>query len=231
MEPQYSLKKTVEDVKANQQQCKRLGERIDAINQCLTSLNDRDLNRSEIKQSLDNFRKCVQECLDFITQFKEKSSWFARVFQNQNHEEKFQELNLQLSQCANDLSLGINLKQLVDVKIDENDQKTDLDTIESKIDDIAQLMEQMKEKQYNYYKGIEENTKQRLSSLKYNLQQDIMKIKDPAKAKEIAEEEHAFLHIPFHDLIQEKRIGQGAQVSKRRVKRLVAYLVMTGRSV
>ncbi|CAF4806280.1 unnamed protein product, partial [Rotaria socialis] len=58
------IKKTVEDVKANQQQCKRLGERIDAINQCLKSLNDRDLKRSEIKQSLDNFRKCVQECLD-----------------------------------------------------------------------------------------------------------------------------------------------------------------------
>ncbi|CAM4979776.1 unnamed protein product [Rotaria socialis] len=203
------IKKTVEDVKANQQQCKRLGERIDAINQCLTSLNDRDLNRSEIKQSLDNFRKCVQECLDFITQFKEKSSWFARVFYNQNHKEQFQELNLQLSQCANDLNLGINLNQLFDVRIDENDQETDLNTIESKIDDIAQLMEQMKEEQYNHYKGIQENIKQRLNSLKYNLQQDIIKIKDPVKAKEIAEEEHAFLHIPFHDLIQEKRIGQG----------------------
>ncbi|CAF5217882.1 unnamed protein product, partial [Rotaria magnacalcarata] len=67
----------------------------------------------------------------------------------------------------------------------------------------------MKEEQYNHYKGIEENIKQRLNSLKYNLQQDIIKIKDPAKAKEIAEEEHAFLHIPFHDLLQEKRIGQG----------------------
>ncbi|CAF3468879.1 unnamed protein product [Rotaria socialis] len=70
-------------------------------------------------------------------------------------------------------------------------------------------MEQMKEEQYNHYKGTEENIKQRLNSLKYNLQQDIIKIKDPVKAKEIAEEEHAFLHIPFHDLIQEKRIGQG----------------------
>ncbi|CAF1659080.1 unnamed protein product [Rotaria magnacalcarata] len=203
------IKKTVEDVKANQQQCKRLGERIDAINQCLRSLNDRDLKRSAIKQSLDNFRKCVQECLDFITQFKEKTSWFVRVFKNQNHKEQFQELNLQLSQCANDLNLGINLTQLFDAKIDENDQKTDLNIIESKIDDIAQLMEQMKEEQYNHYKGIEENIKQRLNSLKYNLQQDIIKIKDPAKAKEIAEEEHAFLHIPFHDLLQEKRIGQG----------------------
>ncbi|CAF4702168.1 unnamed protein product, partial [Rotaria socialis] len=201
------IKKTVEDVKANKQQCKRLGERIDAISQCLKLLNYRDLKRSEIKQLLDNFCKCVQECLDFITQFKEKTC-LVRVFKNQNHKEQFQELNFQLSQCANDLSLGINLKQLFDVKIDENDQKTDLKTIESKIDEIAQGMGQMKEEQYNR-KCFEENIKQWLNSFKYDLQQNIMKIKDPVKAKEIAEEEHAFLHIPFHDLIQEKRIGQG----------------------
>ncbi|CAF1146012.1 unnamed protein product [Rotaria sp. Silwood1] len=203
------IQETVKEVKANQKQCKRLAERIDAITFALKSMDDRALCRLELRKSLDNYRTCIQKCLEFVTQFKDETSWFSKVFKNQNSKEKFEELNLQLTQYATDFNLSINLKQIFDPKLDENDQKTDLDAIQCKLDEIASLMAQRQDEQLRHVKGIEENISQRLNSFKHYLQQNIMKRSDSHRAKDIAEEDSAFLHIPYYDLVREQCIGQG----------------------
>ncbi|CAF1666915.1 unnamed protein product [Rotaria magnacalcarata] len=116
------MKQTVKDVKANEQQCARLVERINAICMALKSVNDRDLQRLELRKSLSKFRICVEECVAFVNQFADEKSWFIRVFKNQNYQEQYEEFNLQLSQCAADLNIGINLKQIFDAKQDLSDQ-------------------------------------------------------------------------------------------------------------
>ena len=203
------IQQTAKDVKANQKQCQRLGERIDAINSAMKSWNGLELQRRELQKALDNFRNCVEQCLKFVTKFKDKTSWFIKIFNKQNYKEQFEKLNLRLTQCATDLHLGINLKQIFDHKLDEKDQTMDLNDIKSKIDEIAYMMEQNQGEQLRRYQSIEQNIKDRLNSFKHHLEQRIVKVSDPVKAQEIVEEEHAFLHIPYYDLIQEKRIGQG----------------------
>ncbi|CAF1037008.1 unnamed protein product [Didymodactylos carnosus] len=203
------IKQTVHEVKANQEQCQRLGGRIDAITSVLESLNDQDLQRQELQKSLSNFHSCVNQCLEFVKKFADKTSWFDQIFKNQNYKKQFEELNLQLSQCATDLNLGVNLKQIFDPKLDESDQRKDLNAIQSKIDDIASMMAEMQSEQLRHYNRLENTITERFNSFKHKLEQSILKISDPVRGARIAEEEHAFLHIPYHDLIQEKRLGQG----------------------
>ena len=203
------IQQTVRDVKANQKQCQRLGERIDAISSALKSWDNRKLQRPELQKALDNFRDCLKQCLQLVTEFKDKTSWFLKIFNNQNYKEQFKELNLQLDQCVTDLQLGISLKQLFDPKLDEKDQTMDLNDIKSKIDEIASMMQQNQAEQLRHLQIIEQNMKDRHNSFKHHLEKSIVKVSDPIKAREIGEEEHAFLHIPYYDLIQEKRIGQG----------------------
>ncbi|CAF4009604.1 unnamed protein product [Rotaria magnacalcarata] len=143
------MKQTVKDVKANEQQCARLVERINAICMALKSVNDRDLQRLELRKSL------------------------------------------------------------TDIRCETGFERSDLNTIQSKLDEIATLMIQRQNEQFHYIERIEQNVNQRFNSFKHKLEQDILKTKDPLKAQKIIEVEQAFLHIPYYDLIQEKRIGQG----------------------
>ena len=123
------IQQTVKDVKANQKQCQKLGDRIDAINSALKSWNDLDLQRPELQKALNNFRDCTEQCLKFVTEFKNKTLRFLKIFDKQNYKEQFEELNLRLTHCTTDLQLGINLKQIFDPKLDEKDQTMDLNGI------------------------------------------------------------------------------------------------------
>ncbi|CAF0817135.1 unnamed protein product [Rotaria sp. Silwood1] len=203
------IKQSVKQVKANEKQCKRLADRVDAITSILQSRNDNDLQRLELRKSLTNFCSCIKQCLEFITKFSDETSWFFKVFKNQNFKRQFEELNCKLSESATDLNLGINLKQIFDSDNDANDQQIDINTIQSKLDEIAFMMVRRQEAQLGLDKNIEQYINQRLRSFKYQLEQNIIKTNDPVKAQEIAQEENAFLHIPYYDLLLKKCIGQG----------------------
>ncbi|CAF1677351.1 unnamed protein product [Rotaria magnacalcarata] len=202
------IKQTVDNVKVNQEQCKRLGERIDAISDSLRSTNDRDLQRPELKKSLDNFCNCVRQCLDFVTQFSDEK-WYKKIFKTQNHKEQFDKMNLQLSQCATDLNLGINLEQMFDRKLDENDQNVDLNNIESKIDEMTTMMKKNDEEQDRRFKAMEENSRRHHNSIKSLIVECNKKSGDPARASTIEGEKNAYRQIPYNDLIKGERIGQG----------------------
>jgi len=164
------IKQHVKQVKANEKQCRRLAERIDAITSALKSLNDNNLQRSELKTSLLNFRTCIEQCLEFITKFNDETSWFFKVFKNQNFKREFEEFNLQLSQTATDLNLSINLKQIFDSKADESDQSIDLYTIQSKLDEIASMMARKQEEQLCHYENIKQHIRRRFDSFKHHLE-------------------------------------------------------------
>lgn len=203
-----TIKETVDIVKVNQKQIQRLEERVDAIVSVLRLMKHTDPRRDELNKSLINFRNCVEECYEFVVQFKDKT-WYSKVFKSQNFKEKFQELNQQLSQCATDLNLGIDLKEVFDPKQDESDQQEDLNVIQSKLDEIASLMARQQEEQFNHFKDIKEHMNDRFSSFKHHLKMNIIRTNDPDRAQKIAEEQHTFLRIPYHDLLQEQKIGHG----------------------
>ncbi|CAF2529593.1 unnamed protein product [Rotaria sp. Silwood2] len=101
------------------------------------------------------------------------------------------------------------MKQIFDPQIDEKDQKTDLDVIQGKLNEIASILVEQQTEQLRHYEWIEQNISQRFKSFKIHLQQNIDRIHDPVKAQDFVKEEQAFLHIPYHDLIQGTLIGQG----------------------
>ncbi|CAF0785765.1 unnamed protein product [Adineta steineri] len=201
-----SIKQCVKQVKANENQCKRLADRIDAITSALKSLNNNNLERLELRTALLNFLTYIEQCLEFIKKFNDESTWYIKVFNNQNFKNKFEELNLQLSQTATDLNLSINLKEIFDSKMDESDQRIDLYTIQSKLDEIASMMVQRSEEQFGRYKDIEQHICRRFNSFKHHLEQNInVAAHDSVKVRD----EHAFVQIPYYDLMLEKMVGQG----------------------
>lgn len=204
-----NIKQTVEQVKANEKQCTRLGERIDKIASFLKYINDTDLQRSEFIKPLMDFSICIEQCLAFAMKFLGETLWFFKVFSNQNSKDQFKKLNTQLSQCAIDLNLGINLAQIFNQEDDELDQEKDLNDILQKLDKIASMMVQQQQEQLRHLPGMENHTKQRCNSYKHHLEQNIIRANDFVKAKKLILEESSFLRIPFYDLVQEDRIGQG----------------------
>jgi tRNA A-37 threonylcarbamoyl transferase component Bud32 len=203
------IKQTVEQVKANENQCKRLGERIDKIASFLNCIDDTDLQKSELRKSLMNFSICVEQCLAFVTKFQGETLWFFKVFSNQNAKDQFKQLNTQLSQCVIDLNLGIHLEEIFDQKQDELDQEKDLNDIQHKLDEIASMMVRQQQEQLHHLQGIEEHIKQRYNSYKHHLEQNISRANDSVKAKKLENEESSFLHIPYYDLVQKECIGHG----------------------
>ncbi|CAF3416130.1 unnamed protein product [Rotaria sp. Silwood1] len=156
------------------------------------------------------YHTCVKQCLEFVTKFKDETSWFFEVFHNINLKEKFEKLNVQLLQCTIDLSLGIDLKQIFDPQQDEADQEIDLHDIQSKLDEIAMMMVRRQEEKFGHYKYIKKHINERFSSFKCHLEKNIIRLNDPARAQEMVDEKHAFRHIPYYDLLQEEKIGEGA---------------------
>lgn len=203
------IKQTVEQVKANENQCKRLAARVDTIASFLKHITNADLESSKLQKSLMDFSICIEQCLAFVTKFQGDTLWFYKVFNNQNSESQFKQLNSQLSQCAIDLKLNINLEEIFDQKQDELDQQKDLNDIERKLDDIAFMMVQQQKRQLQHLQGIEEHIHQRHKSYKHHLEQNINRKYDSVKAKKLKNEEPFFLRIPYYDLVQKECIGHG----------------------
>ncbi|CAF3754058.1 unnamed protein product [Rotaria socialis] len=204
-----TLKRTVEQVKANVNQCKRLEERIDTITSVLQHINYTGFQKSELKKSLMNFCICIEQCLAFVTKFQGEMWWFLKVFNSQNSKSQFENLNAQILQCATDLNLEINLQQIFDHKQDELDQRNDMKAIEYKIDEIASKMEQHQQQELHHFQSIKNNTKQRYKSYKHHLEQNIIEANDPGIATTAVDKKHFVLCIPYYDLLQEEYIGQG----------------------
>ena len=63
------------------------------------------------------------------------------------------------------------------------------------------MMQQNQAEQLRHRQIVEQNIKDRFNSFKHHFEQSIVKVSEPVKAREIVEEEHAFRHIPYYDLI------------------------------
>ena len=102
------IRETSERVSANKTQCEQLSERIDTI---IGFLGQRDLSDSvneAMHIALHRFETFLRRCLELITTFV-GTSWFKRIVNNKDYEKKFQDLNRELTQYANDLNFGIGL--------------------------------------------------------------------------------------------------------------------------
>ena len=204
-----TVKQTVEKVKANGNQCKRLGERIDAIVSLLKPMNDADLQQSGLKKPLVDLAICTEQCLAFLRKFQDETVWFSEVFNNQTFKDQFKKLNDQLFQCAKDLRLNINLPSIFNEKHDREDEEKDLKDIQSKEDQISRLMIDKEQDQFRHLQGITEHQSRRYNSYKYHLKQNITQAHHSIKTRKSTNDQYPFLQIPYYDLVQKECIGHG----------------------
>ena len=202
-----TIKEITGKVKANENQCKRLGERIEKITSCLKSISDIDLQRPELRKSLMSFSICTEQCLAFIAKFQGEKSWFLKVFNNPNAKEQFKKLNAQLLQCTTDLHLDIDFEMIFNQRQDQLDQEKDLKGI--KPDEIATMMVEQDRENLRHLHGITEHIDRRHSSYKHHLTQNIVQAQSSSKAHKSVNPEYPFLRIPYYDLVQTECIGYG----------------------
>jgi hypothetical protein len=131
MAQEISIK--VEDVKAHKRQCSRLSARINRVAAHLNSDKFKKLINSydsELEQTLNSFHAFLHECLQYISLFVDMG-WIKMFINSREHKEHFQDLNEQLELFFGELSMGINIKNLIDKKQDEQDRTEDSKGLQS----------------------------------------------------------------------------------------------------
>ena len=192
------LHETLSHVQVNRMQCERLCERIDRLIDPLERLEHASsrLVRSETREILDQFLRCLDDCNDYIQQFQSIDQCSEEISPHDHVEEKFQELNQRLSQLGQDLSLGLNIQQLFDRQQDQMDRREDLRDLSSKLNDMSL---RMSSKQYEDYSVIDGMFQKRLQSFRSHL------VEQPSK-----DQQQLFLHIPCTDVhLEDEPLASG----------------------
>ncbi|UJR17341.1 hypothetical protein I4U23_004236 [Adineta vaga] len=195
-------------VKANKNQCQRLSERVQCVVAILKDGSIDDSDTVTMERALRTLADTLQESVEFVKEFTD-SSIIGRFLHNSDFQQKFEELTIRLSNSAIDLNLALNISSIFDQQQDVFDRQADLAEISSKLDEIALEMVRNQEELHKQNKNIKDEFKKRFDSFKFHLQQDVLKAQKGIEAKKIEEESKLFLHIPYHDLLYEERIGQG----------------------
>lgn len=125
------------DAKANQEQCKRLIQRICLIEQLIRPLeNLKDI--SSYQKGIDSLHKTLSECAVFIENLSGKN-WFQLALKAGTCKDKFSVLNHELAAGVQLLQLGMDVKQLTDHQQDLVDQEADRVSFSKKQDEIIEL--------------------------------------------------------------------------------------------
>lgn len=114
----------VQLAKVNQEQCKRLAERVGIIEQSVRSL-EKIQDKTQYKQGLNNLLAGLQKCLAFIKQMSEVNA-FQRFFKAGSHSGECTALNDELQKSLQQLNLDLNAQQVFNREQDKQDQQADM---------------------------------------------------------------------------------------------------------
>jgi hypothetical protein len=142
MEMAQEISIKVEDVKAHKMQCLRLSARINRVAKHLNSHKIKVVNSydSALKETLVSFNAFLQECFQYVSSFVDM--WWIKMFiHSKEYKEKFQDLNEQLQLFFGEFNMGINIKNLIDKKQDEQDRTEDSKSLQSLFNQLKLLNE------------------------------------------------------------------------------------------
>ncbi len=127
-------------VQCNKAQSKRLAQRVNVISTSIEKLlkeaSKRGPKASEVyAEPLAAFRVTLDDALALVQGFIDKS-WIRRVVWAQSHQSKFQSIYHRLEENMQQLSLGLNIKQVLNYEEDKLDQKEDYQALMARQDEI-----------------------------------------------------------------------------------------------
>ena len=127
----YSVAKLIHSqvqlVKANQEQCKRLTERVAIIEESVRNLGNIQ-DKDHYQKGLNDLLAGLQNCLQFMTQLSAVGS-FAAFFKAGNYNQQFANLNDELQKAIQQLNLGLVVQQVFNREKDKRDQQADIEFI------------------------------------------------------------------------------------------------------
>jgi glycerophosphoryl diester phosphodiesterase len=121
----------VDEVKINKRQCRTLTERIQVVTSYLQTpelLKRVKLNNDPLQRTFENFQRFLELCLDYISTFVDRSK-IRKFISSSSHKEEFNLLNNQLQMYYSELTLGVNIQNLINNQQDQSDQNEDLHEI------------------------------------------------------------------------------------------------------
>ncbi|XP_074534207.1 mixed lineage kinase domain-like protein [Halichoeres trimaculatus] len=168
IEPILSLTKEiydlVEKVKANKKRCRRVSERVQALEELVASIKQRD--ERNISQDVDN---PLRELCITLTSAKElikqytMTSWIDRILKSGSQEEEFDSVNERLSDAFKVLSVALQVEQgNILFKVFELTSRKKEDEVDGKEDNkemmksLNEYMQSQEEKMNKMLKDFEE---------------------------------------------------------------------------
>jgi hypothetical protein len=146
----------VEQVKINKRQCQTLIERIQIVTSYLQTpvlLKRLQLNNDPLHQTLKNFQRFLEQCLNYISSLVNHSQ-IRQFISSSSYKEEFNLLNNQLQLYYSELTLGINIKNLIDEKQDKYDQNEDLHELMTIIIDQQNILFEHQKKRFDQLEQI-----------------------------------------------------------------------------
>ena len=136
-----AIYKIVEGVKANRQQCLRLGNRIRIIVDAIGEL-DQYPDSTIFNNAIENLEQTLKQAYEFILKFTQQKKWFYQAIKADKNTKEFARFNRELQQAIDDLNLTILAKQIVNQAQDSKDQQADRVAIKNLQGEIIENFQQ-----------------------------------------------------------------------------------------
>jgi len=211
----YSVAKLIYDqvqlVKANQQQCNRLVNRIRIIESSVHRLDD-ITDKAQYQNGLKDLQSLLEESLSLITKFSTSSRWERFVLNTGNYKDDFQDLNKRLKHSILQLTLGLVTKSTLD---HETDRETDKADKIAQAADIAFIRENQRmileanHKELEALQSIHLSQKDKEEVLHLQMQAIESQLKNIIQQKD-TQSVHDNSRIPYYELVFEKLIETGS---------------------
>lgn len=198
----------VQLVKANQQQCNRLVERIRIIESSIHGL-DKVKDKEQYKIGLNDLLSLLNESLAILREFSASSRWQRFLLKTGNYKDAFNELNKRLKNSATQLTLGLGAQLVIDRETDrdadikaqaadmafiKNNQAMILETNCKELEALQGMHLSQKEKEEVLHLQIQ------------SIQSQLVNITE-SKPKPPIDDKHS---IPYYDLVFERLIEEGS---------------------
>ncbi|MFN7096237.1 MAG: protein kinase [Gammaproteobacteria bacterium] len=203
----------IDAVMMNKQQMRSLAERVKAVVDATQRLPRTPDAQKKYAEPLNRLRDTVLECAEWVVAYSDKGL-ILRVFNSSSYQIKFEDLYSRLAEHVQDLQLGLNVQEWLDVKRQKEERDQDLEYLKNHqialLNEIKNATEQVTDMKI---KGEDrkEIISKKMSAIEHQIQlllnANVPNEQDLEASKREAVDPR--LLIDYCDIDPEEKIGEG----------------------
>lgn len=201
-----SMSRQVQVVKANQEQCNRLAERVLMLCDCVMGLDLLD-SGTNYELSLQRLEVTLKQSHLLMEEFT-STNFVKRFVSAGSYNDEFARIHQRLNDSAQELQLGLNVQSMFNEKNAREDAEADRVYLKENMGELIKLHVEMKNELNRAQLEQDERAKimaQQLASMQFEYSKVLLPHSQPVLEPEFA----GLVMIPFHALDIEDKIGQG----------------------